>query len=67
MQEKYFDGINDVPEDVLFGRDLNGWTDVSKAFDILKHSFRSGSPPALNTSEEQGYLMFDEYSTHLSD
>jgi len=43
LQDIWFQNLDGIPRDVLFGVSLNGWTDNSKPFAWLEHSFGPGS------------------------
>jgi hypothetical protein len=66
LQDSWFQDIVGIPESILFGVSLNGWTDHSKCLAWLKHNFGPYSASAAKAGEKWRMLLFDGHSLHVN-
>jgi len=63
---EWFQKVRGVPENILFGRSHNGWTDEKMAMEFLKRNFGSESTTAHKAGDEFRLLLFDGHSSHVN-
>ncbi|RPA98201.1 hypothetical protein L873DRAFT_1581263, partial [Choiromyces venosus 120613-1] len=63
---EWFYRIRGVPEDILFGRSHNGWTNEKMAQTYLERNFDEGSTTAYKAQGAYRLLLFDGYSSHVN-
>ncbi|RPA97361.1 CENP-B protein, partial [Choiromyces venosus 120613-1] len=63
---EWFKKVKGVPEDILFGRSHNGWTDEKMARKYLERNFDSNSITAQKAAGEYRLLLFDGHSSHVN-
>ncbi|PWW76330.1 hypothetical protein C7212DRAFT_186268, partial [Tuber magnatum] len=55
-----------VPQDTLFGRSNNGWTDEKMGLRFLKKNFGPESKSAEKAEGEFRLLLFDGHNSHVN-
>jgi len=63
---EWFQKVRGVPEDILFGRSHNGWTNEKMAMEFLKRNIGSESTTAQKAGDEFRLLLFDGHSSHVN-
>jgi hypothetical protein len=66
LQDTWFQNLDGVPRDVLFGVSPNGWTDNSKALAWLERSFGPGSETEKKAAGQWRMLIFDGHISHVN-
>jgi len=66
LQDTWFQNLDGVPCDVLFGVSPNGWTDNSKALAWLERSFGPGSEMEKKAAGQWQMLIFDGHISHVN-
>jgi len=63
---EWFKRVEGVPENLLFGKSHNGWTDEIMAMKYLERNFGPTSTSALKAGGEYRLLLFDGHSSHVN-
>ncbi|RPA97148.1 hypothetical protein L873DRAFT_1691818, partial [Choiromyces venosus 120613-1] len=58
---EWFKRLQGVPENILFGKSHNGWTDERMAIKYLKRNFEPISQSAV-----KAVLLFDRHKSHVN-
>jgi len=61
---EWFKKVRGIPEDILFGRSHNGWTNEKMAMEYLGRNFGEDSITAQKAGDEYQLLLFDGHSCH---
>ncbi|RPA95339.1 hypothetical protein L873DRAFT_1698382, partial [Choiromyces venosus 120613-1] len=63
---EWFRRVKGVPENILFGKSHNRWTDETMAMKYLKQNFEPISQSASKTNEKYYLLLFNRHSSHVN-
>ncbi|RPA97056.1 CENP-B protein, partial [Choiromyces venosus 120613-1] len=63
---EWFKKVQGIPENILFGRSHNGWTDEKMAMKYLGRNFGNESITAQKAKNEYRLLLFDGHSSHVN-
>jgi hypothetical protein len=66
LQDSWFQNLEDVPSNILFGVSPNGWTDNTKSLTWLKRNFGPGSATEIKAAGEWRMLLFDGHVSHVN-
>jgi len=66
LQDSWFEKLDNVPCNILFGVSPNGWTDSSKAMAWLDRNFGHGSVTEKKAAGEWQMLFFDGHISHVN-
>lgn len=66
LQDTWFQNLDGVPRDVLFGVSPNGWTDNGKALAWLQHNFGPEYPSEKKAAGKWRMLIFDGHISHVN-
>ncbi|RPA89388.1 DDE-domain-containing protein [Choiromyces venosus 120613-1] len=64
--EEWFEDLPDVPNNILFGKSPNGWTDEQVALCWLRENFRPSSQSAKKAGIRYRILLFDGHNSHVN-
>jgi len=63
---EWFKKVRGIPEDILFGRSHNEWTDEKMAMEYLGRNFGEDSITAQKAGDEYRLLLFEGHSSHVN-
>lgn len=66
MVFEWFKNVKYVPENFLFGRSPNGWTDTKMTMQYLTRNFGPESATAIKAGHAYRMLIFDGHSSHVN-
>lgn len=66
LMSEWFKNIKNIPNNFLFGRSPNGWTDQTIAMQWLETNFGPTSRTALKAGNEYRALIFDGHNSHVN-
>jgi len=63
---EWFQRVQGIPENILFRRSQNGWTDEKMAMEYLRRNFGPNSIPAEKAMRQFRLLLFDGHSSYVN-
>lgn len=64
---EWFDNFRyDTPENILFGRSSNGWTDETMSLKWLERNYGPDSKTAEKAGNDFWLLLFDGHTSHVN-
>ncbi|RPA90704.1 DDE-domain-containing protein [Choiromyces venosus 120613-1] len=64
--EEWFEDVPDIPQNLLFGKSSNGWTDKKMSLRWLTAKFGPSSATKKKAGERYRILLSDGYNSHIN-